>query len=116
MDGRKVKLSHYQPDGLQGGANGHLVFRGGGGWQTAYGWPLPGHKEQIIEFAQKFDPLPIHTNEEIAARSIFSGLIASSAHTFAILISLLSRTQPYSLRIVLGLGWDELRLPAKIRS
>ena len=68
--------------------------------------------EEIVEFARKYDPQPFHTDEEAAARSVFAGLTASGAHTFAILISLLSKTQPYSLRIIAGLGWDELTLPA----
>jgi acyl dehydratase len=71
--------------------------------------------EEIVEFARKYDPQPFHTDEEAAARSVFAGLTASGAHTFAILISLLSKTQPHSLRIVAGLGWDELRLPIPVR-
>jgi acyl dehydratase len=70
---------------------------------------------EIVEFAKKFDPQPFHVDEEVAARSVFAGLTASSAHTFAILISLMSKTQPYSLRVVAGLGWDELRLPIPVR-
>jgi acyl dehydratase len=46
-------------------------------------------KNEIIEFAKKFDPQPFHIDEEAAARSVFAGLTASSAHTFSILISLL---------------------------
>ena len=71
-------------------------------------------KNEIIEFAKKYDPQPFHINEEAAARSVFAGLTASSAHTFSILISLLSKTQP-SLRVLAGLGWDELRLPTAVR-
>ncbi|MBR0712960.1 MaoC family dehydratase [Bradyrhizobium liaoningense] len=72
-------------------------------------------KDEIIQFAQKYDPQPFHIDEEAAARSVFAGLTASGAHTFAILISLLSKTQPYSLRVLAGLGWDELRLPTPVR-
>jgi acyl dehydratase len=72
-------------------------------------------RNEIIEFAQKYDPQPFHINEEAAARSVFAGLTASGAHTFAILISLLSKAQPYSLRVLAGLGWDELRLPIPVR-
>jgi acyl dehydratase len=71
-------------------------------------------KNEIIEFAKKYDPQPFHINEEAAARSVFAGLAASSAHTFSILISLLSKTQP-SLRVMAGLGGDELRLPTAVR-
>jgi acyl dehydratase len=61
-------------------------------------------RNEIIEFAQKYDPQSFHINEEAAARSVFAGLTASGAHTFAILISLLSKAQPYSLRVLAGLA------------
>ncbi|UQD75317.1 MaoC family dehydratase N-terminal domain-containing protein [Bradyrhizobium japonicum] len=77
--------------------------------------PYQVSKDEIIEFAKKFDPQPFHIDEEAAARSVFAGLTASSAHTFAILISLLSKTQPFSLRVLAGLGFDELRLPTPVR-
>jgi len=44
-------------------------------------------KNEIIEFAKKYDPQPFHTDEETAARSVFKGLTTLVAHTFAILIS-----------------------------
>jgi acyl dehydratase len=71
-------------------------------------------KNEIIEFAKKYDPQPFHIDEEAAARSVFAGLTASSAHTFSILISLLVKTQP-SLLVLARLGWDELRLPTAVR-
>jgi acyl dehydratase len=72
-------------------------------------------RDEIIEFARRYDPQPFHIDEEAAARSVFAGLTASGAHTFAIVISLLPRAQPYSLRVLAGLGWDELRLPIPVR-
>jgi acyl dehydratase len=71
-------------------------------------------KNEIIEFAKKYDPQPFHINEEAAARSVFAGLTASSARTFSILISLLGKAQP-SLHFLAGLGWDELKLPTAVR-
>src|SRR5690606_30968743 len=55
-----------------------------------------------------------HVDEEAANRSVFKGLTASSAHTFAIVISLAGKTEP-GLHILAGLGWDELRLPLPVR-
>jgi|SRR6516225_3760235 len=72
-------------------------------------------RDEIIEFAKKYDPQPFHIDEEASSRSVFGGLTASSAHTFAIVISLLPKVQPYSLRFLAGLGWDELRLPIPVR-
>lgn len=38
-------------------------------------------KEEIIEFAEQFDPQPFHVDEEAAKESHFGGLIASGWHT-----------------------------------
>jgi acyl dehydratase len=67
-------------------------------------------KDEIIQFAKQYDPRPFHIDEEAAARSVFAGLSASAAHTFAIFISL---TTP--VRAVAGMGFDELRLPSAVR-
>ncbi|MBR0693418.1 MaoC/PaaZ C-terminal domain-containing protein [Bradyrhizobium lablabi] len=71
-------------------------------------------KDEIIRFAKQYDPRPFHVDEEAAARSVFGGLSASGAHTFAIFISLTSKLQP-PLRVLAGMGWDELRLPNAVR-
>jgi acyl dehydratase len=41
-------------------------------------------REEILEFARKFDPQPFHVDEEAARRSPFGGLIASGWHTAAL--------------------------------
>ena len=71
-------------------------------------------KEEIIQFAKQYDPLPFHVDEEAAAHSIFGGLIASGSHTFAIFVSLLHKLQP-RLNPLAGLGFDELRMPSPVR-
>jgi|SRR5579871_4365027 len=71
-------------------------------------------KDEIISFAKQYDPVPRHIDEEAASRSMFGGLTASGAHTFAILISLTGRLQPRNVTLA-GLGWDELRLPNPVR-
>ena len=38
-------------------------------------------KEEIIDFATKFDPQPFHIDEQAAKKSFFGGLIASGWHT-----------------------------------
>jgi acyl dehydratase len=38
-------------------------------------------KEEIIEFARRFDPQPFHVDEVAAKASIYGGLIASGWHT-----------------------------------
>ncbi|WP_164940633.1 MaoC/PaaZ C-terminal domain-containing protein [Bradyrhizobium zhanjiangense] len=55
-----------------------------------------------------------HIDEAAAARSVFGGLSASAAHTFAIFISLTNELQP-QVRAIAGLDYDELRLPNAVR-
>jgi acyl dehydratase len=71
-------------------------------------------KSEIIQFAKQYDPVPRHIDEEAAARSIFGGLTACSAHTFSIFILLTTRLQP-RLHVLAGMGWDEMRLPNAVR-
>jgi acyl dehydratase len=71
-------------------------------------------KEAIVRFAKEYDPIPRHVDEEAAARSAFGGLTASGSHTFAIYILLTGRLQPH-FRVLVGLGWDEVRLPNPVR-
>jgi acyl dehydratase len=71
-------------------------------------------KDEIIRFATQYDPVPRHIDEAAAARSMFGGLTASGAHTFAMLILLTSRLQPRNQTLA-GLSWDELRLPNAVR-
>jgi acyl dehydratase len=83
------------------------------GTRSAAG-PYPVSRDEIIQFAKQYDPVPRHIDEEAAARSIFGGLTACSAHTFSIFILLTTRLQP-RLHVLAGVGWDELRLPYAVR-
>ena len=40
-------------------------------------------REEIIDFATKWDPQPWHTDEAAAQASLFGGLTACSAHIFS---------------------------------
>jgi acyl dehydratase len=71
-------------------------------------------RDEIIQFARQYDPRPFHVDEAAATRSVFGGLSASAAHTFAIFISLSNDLQP-PIRAIAGLGYDELRLPNAVR-
>ena len=46
-------------------------------------------REEIIEFASRFDPQPFHVNEEAAKASIYGGLIASGWHTVSMTMRLM---------------------------
>jgi len=66
-------------------------------------------KDEIITFARQYDPRPFHIDEAAASRSMFGGLIAASAHTFAIAQALAYRWDP-PLAVLAALGIDEMRL------
>lgn len=46
-------------------------------------------KEEVIEFATKYDPQPFHLDEEIAKQSVFGNLCASGWHTCAMTMRVL---------------------------
>ena len=71
-------------------------------------------REEIIEFARKWDPQPFHIDEEKARESQFGGIIASASHTMAISFWLLNRAGK-GLAAISGLGWDKMRLPTPVR-
>ncbi len=44
--------------------------------------PATIHKDDMIDFANKYDNIPLHTDEEYAKLSIFGGLIAPGVMSF----------------------------------
>ena len=74
----------------------------------------PVSKEEVIEFAKKWDPQPFHIDEEKARETQFGGLIASASHTVAISFWLLNRAGK-GIAVISGLGWDKMRLPNPVR-
>lgn len=46
-------------------------------------------REEIIEFAKRYDPQPFHTDEDAAKDSIYGGLVASGWHTCAMMMRML---------------------------
>jgi acyl dehydratase len=62
--------------------------------------------DEILEFAQKFDPQPFHLNAEQAQEHpIFQGLAASGWHTCAVVMRLWSECMPIAYGLV-GSGSD----------
>jgi acyl dehydratase len=65
-------------------------------------------REEVIEFARKYDPQPFHLSDEEAAKTYFGRLSASGWHTAAMAMSVIAR----HLEQQAGLGSpgvDELR-------
>lgn len=69
----------------------------------------------ILDFATRFDPQPMHMDPEVAARGPLGGLSASGWHTTALVMRLTVDAEPLGGGPVLGLGVDELRWPNPVR-
>ncbi|WP_165872078.1 MaoC family dehydratase [Natrarchaeobius halalkaliphilus] len=65
--------------------------------------------DEIKEFAEQYDPLPIHTDAELASRSRHEGVIASGFHTFAATNRIVTENFKSNLAVIAGLGIDDLR-------
>ena len=72
-------------------------------------------REQIVAFAQQFDPQPFHTDDEAARRSIYGGLLASGWHTTAIVMRLLWETFLKDAASLGSPGVDEVRWLKPVR-
>lgn len=72
-------------------------------------------EEEIIEFAEQYDPQPFHTDPEAAADSAFGELVASGWHTAAMCMRMLA-DGPIQDRASMGArGVDELRWKEPVR-
>lgn len=70
---------------------------------------------EILEFAERYDPQPIHIAPEYATTGPFGGLIASGWHTGAICMRLLVDHYISRVASLASPGMDELRWPAPLR-
>jgi acyl dehydratase len=67
-------------------------------------------REEVIEFARKYDPQPFHLSDEAAAKTHFGRLAASGWHTAAMTMAVIARHVVAEEQAGLGSpGIDELR-------
>jgi acyl dehydratase len=67
-------------------------------------------REEVLEFARKYDPQPFHLSDEAAAKTHFGRLAASGWHTCAMTMAVIARRSVGNKQTVLGSpGIDELR-------
>src|SRR6476469_8821856 len=67
-------------------------------------------REEVIEFARKYDPQPFHLSDEEAAKTHFGRLSASGWHTCAMTMAVIARRVVDEEQAGLGSpGIDELR-------
>lgn len=83
-------------------------------YETVVGtWALTA--EDIVAFARNWDPQPFHIDAAAAETSPFGGLVASSAHLFAICTRLFFDCED-RIDVLAMLGKDKLRLPNPARA
>lgn len=71
--------------------------------------------EEIMEFAGRYDPQPIHVDPEYAARGPFTGLIASGWHTAGVMMRLLADNFISHVAGMASPGVDEVRWIMPVR-
>lgn len=71
--------------------------------------------EEIVAFAEQYDPQPFHTDPDAAAETPFGGLVASGWHTAAMTMRLLVDGPLSELATRGALGVDELRWRSPVR-
>ena len=86
-------------------AKGHVVEYG----------PRVVTRDEMIAFAQEFDPQPIHLDEEAARASILGGLSASGWHTCAIAMRMMADGFLLNSSSMGAPGVDEVRWIVPLR-
>ncbi|QNM82865.1 MaoC family dehydratase [Sphingomonas sabuli] len=67
-------------------------------------------REEVVDFARKYDPQPFHLSDEAAAKTHFGRLSASGWHTCAMVMAVIARKVVDEEQAGLGSpGIDELR-------
>ncbi|MFO7927616.1 MAG: MaoC family dehydratase [Halobacteriota archaeon] len=75
-------------------------------------------KDEIITFAEQFDPQPFHTDEDAAKESVFGELVASGLHTLCLSVRLFVTdfvNCDDGLANMGGIGMDDLRWHEPVR-
>jgi acyl dehydratase len=87
-------------------------YQAGAIYEYGYGYV---DEDELLAFARRFDPQPIHTDGEFAAGGPFGGLIASGWHTGGIFMRLFADHYLSRVASLASPGIDELRWPAPVR-
>ncbi len=78
--------------------------------------PVSVTEAEIVEFATRYDPQPMHTDPAAAARGPFGGLIASGWHTTGLVMRVLVERYLSHVAALVSPGIDELRWQKPVRS
>ncbi len=75
-------------------------------------WPLEAvyemTEEEIVSFAEKWDPQPFHVDKQAAAASIYGTLTACGSHIQSVVLRL-AQSLPHETAVLGALGYDEVR-------
>jgi acyl dehydratase len=77
--------------------------------------PVTVTEEQILRFADEFDPQPFHVDPEAGRESMYGGLIASGWHTAALYMGMYVRGVLQHAASLGSPGVEELRWLAPVR-
>ena len=72
-------------------------------------------KDEVIEFASRYDPQTFHVDEEAARQSIYGGLIASGWHSCALIMRLICDSYMLEAASLGSPGLDNVRWPKPVR-
>ena len=72
--------------------------------------------ENIVRFAQDFDPQPFHLDPALAEQTLFGDLAASGWHTAALTMRLMVDGEFLPAGGIVGAGFDELAWPVPVRA
>lgn len=78
--------------------------------------PVTLTNDDIYDFASRFDPQPIHIDQEYSEQSAFGGIIASGFHTVSIIWGEWIRANRFGKEIIVGTGMDYIRWTAPVRA
>lgn len=73
-------------------------------------------KDEMIQFARRYDPQPIHVDERAAEESIFEGIIASGWYTASVCMRLLADEFLNETASMGALGLDALEWSQPVRA
>jgi acyl dehydratase len=80
------------------------------------GGPIEVSEEDILDFARRYDPQPMHVDKEAAEAGPFGGLIASGWHTGSLMMQMLARHFVPTPGNLPSPGLDELRWVRPVRA
>jgi acyl dehydratase len=72
-------------------------------------------RDEIVDFAQRFDPQPFHLDEAAARQTHFGGLVASGWHTASLAMRMMCDAYLHRAASLGSPGVDKLRWTAPVR-